>query len=194
MRPTRRSLLAGLAALPPAALLAPRPLLAGTPSLAPTPACGKDAPTPRQTAGPYYKPASPERQDLRSEFGRGEPIDLAGHVLDTHCRPLAGVIVEIWQADHQGNYDNAGFRLRGWQRTGADGRWGFQTIVPQHYTTRTAHFHFRVQPADGRALVTQIYFPGHPRNAADRIFDPRLLMQVTREGQRQVGRFDFVLG
>lgn len=193
MHRTRRFVLTTLAALPPAALLAPRPLLAGAPDLAPTPACGEDAPTPRQTAGPFYKPASPERRDLRSEFGRGEPIDLAGHVVDTRCRPLAGVIVEIWHADDAGEYDNAGFRLRGWQRTDADGRWAFETIVPRAYTTRTAHYHVRLQQPDGRALVTQLYFPGHPRNARDRIFDARLLMKVAQAGPRQAGRFDFVL-
>jgi protocatechuate 3,4-dioxygenase beta subunit len=175
-------------------LLAPRSLLAGAAELAPTPACGNNAPTPRQTAGPFYKPASPERRDLRSELGRGEPIDVTGRVLDTRCQPLAGVIVEIWHADNAGDYDNSGFHLRGWQRTDADGRWGFGTIVPQHYTARTAHYHFRLQRPDGSALITQLYFPGHPRNAADRIFDPRLVMQMARQDRRQLGQFDFVLG
>lgn len=187
MAPTRRSVIATLAALPPAALLAQAA------RLEPTPACGDDAATPAQTAGPYYKPSSPERQDLRQDVKMGEHIDLAGHVLDTSCRPLAGVIVEIWHADHAGRYDNRGFRLRGWQRTDVTGRWAFRTIVPQFYSQRTAHYHFRVQPNGGRALITQLYFPGHPRNAGDGIFDSRLLMSVTQAGSARAGRFDFVL-
>ena len=187
MHPTRRSLIASLAALPPAALLAQAARLEATP------ACGNDGATPAQTAGPYYKPSSPQRQDLRQGVKVGEHIDLAGHVVDTRCRPLADVIVEIWHADHVGRYDNRGFRLRGWQRTDATGRWAFQTIVPQFYSQRTAHYHFRLQRNDGRALITQLYFPGHPRNAGDGIFDSRLLMNVTQAGSSRSGRFDFVL-
>lgn len=191
MQRSRRSVLTALAALPPAAMLMPRELLAQASVLEPTPACG--AATPAQTAGPFYKPASPQRRDLRSEVGRGKPMDLAGFVVDTRCNPLAGVLVEIWHADDKGNYDNTGFRLRGHQRTDAQGRWAFETLVTQHYSQRTAHYHFRVQAPGGRALVTQLYFPDHPRNAADGIFDPRLLMRMSRQADRQLGRFDFVL-
>jgi len=187
MHATRRAVIAALAALPPATLLAQAA------TAEPTPACGNDAATPKQTAGPYYKPASPQRHDLRSGITGGEPIDLAGHVLDTRCRPMAGVIVEIWHADNAGNYDNSGFQLRGWQRTDASGRWAFETLIPRFYSLRTAHYHFRLQPPDGRALVTQLYFPDHPRNKGDRIYDPRLVMRLERTGRSQVGRFDFVL-
>ena len=187
MPATRRALIAALAALPPATLLAQAA------TVEPTPACGHDGPTPRQTAGPYYKPASPQRRDLRGAVTRGEPIDLAGHVVDTYCRPLADVIVEIWHADQAGNYDNRGFQLRAWQRSDAAGRWAFDTIIPQFYSVRTAHYHFRLQRPDGRALVTQLYFPDHPRNKADRIFDPRLTMRMGKAGERRTGSFDFAL-
>jgi protocatechuate 3,4-dioxygenase beta subunit len=187
MHPTRRALLATLAALPPAALLAQGA------RIEPTPACADDDPTPRQTAGPFYKPASPEQRELRRGIARGQPMDLAGHVLDTRCRPLAGVIVEIWHADDQGNYDNAGFRFRGWQRTDAAGRWAFETIATRDYPGRTAHYHFRLQRPDGRALITQIYFPDHPRNARDRMFDRRLVMRMQGGRDRGMGRFDFAL-
>jgi protocatechuate 3,4-dioxygenase beta subunit len=163
-------------------------------SLPATPTCGDhDDPTPPQTAGPYYRPASPLRSDLRTEFGRGEPMDLSGRVLDTRCSPLSGVIVEIWHADDAGTYDNRGFRLRGHQRTDSQGRWAFQTILTRHYAIRTAHYHFRVQASGRRALVTQLYFPDHPRNTGDSIFNPRLLMRLGRDGERQTGYFDFVL-
>lgn len=191
---TRRSVVVALAGLPPAALFAARQSAAAASALAPTPACGEDEdPTPSQTAGPFYKPASPLRSDLRTEFGRGEPMDLSGRVLDTRCQPLPGAIVEIWHADDKGTYDNRGFRLRGHQLADEQGRWAFQTILTRHYSIRTAHYHFRVQKPGGRALVTQIYFPDHPRNTGDSMFDPRLLMRLGREPGRQTGRFDFVL-
>lgn len=179
--------MASLAALPPAALLAQAT------RLDPTPSCGRHEPTLRLTAGPYYKPASPERSDLRADVSRGEAMDISGAVIDTHCRPMSGAIVEIWHADDAGEYDNRGFRLRGWQRTNAEGRWGFKTIVPRFYAVRTAHYHFRIQPPDGPALVTQVFFPGQSRNAGDGLFDQRLLMRVSQgEGVRN-GYFDFVL-
>ena len=193
MQRQRRSVLASLAALPPALLLPVRPLFAQTASLQPTPSCGDDEPTLAQTAGPYYKSSAPSRRDLRADLPRGEAIALAGFVLDTQCQPLADVRVEIWHADDAGRYDNEGFRLRAQQRTDAAGRWAFDTIVPRFYSVRTAHYHFRVQRDRGRALVTQLYFPDHPRNARDSIFDARLLMTMSRQGTLQVGRFDFVL-
>lgn len=130
---------------------------------------------------------------MRADLPGGEAITLEGFVLDIRCRPLPGVRVEIWHADDAGRYDIAGFRLRAMQRTDARGRWGFETIVPRFYSVRTAHYHFRVQRPAARALVTQLYFPGHPRNAGDSIFDPRLLMAMGRSDGRQTGRFDFVL-
>lgn len=194
MELSRRLLLATLAALPPASLFSPAAPSAGAEPLAPTPACGDDDdPTPAQTAGPYYKPASPLRSDLRTPFGRGEAMDLGGLVLDPRCRPLPEVLVEIWHADDVGTYDNAGFRLRGHQFTDAQGRWAFQTILTRHYSIRTAHYHFRVQAPGTRALVTQLYFPDHPRNAGDSIFNPRLLMTTGRNGATHTGRYDFVL-
>ncbi|MEY2855289.1 MAG: hypothetical protein RL030_2421 [Pseudomonadota bacterium] len=120
-------------------------------------------------------------------------MDLGGLVLNTHCEPLAGVLVELWHADDAGNYDNAGFKLRGHQFTDAQGRWAFQTIVTRHYSVRTAHYHVRVQQPGGRALITQLYFPDHPRNAGDSIFDAHLLMTLGRDAKGQTGRFDFVL-
>ncbi|MEH2611444.1 dioxygenase family protein [Bradyrhizobium sp. AZCC 1693] len=82
--------------------------------LAPTPAChdGDDATVP-QTEGPYFKPSSPERTELFEEGMAGQPIELVGFVLTRACKPLAGALLDFWQADDKGRYDNSGFRLRG---------------------------------------------------------------------------------
>src|SRR5690348_12046761 len=61
--------------------------------LKPTPACG-DEPTLRQTEGPFFKPRSPERFDLREPGTKGQPIELAGFVLTRACRPLPGALVD----------------------------------------------------------------------------------------------------
>ncbi len=159
-----------------------------------TPSCGEaDAPTPRQTEGPYYSPDPPGKSDFRPD-APGEPMMLLGFVLDPDCRPLAGARVDLWHADADGRYDNRGFRLRGYQLTDEAGRFGFGTIVPGLYPGRTRHFHVKVRRPGGRVLTTQLYFPGEPGNARDFIFDERLLMDVREQPDMRVGRFDFVVG
>lgn len=175
----RRRLLLGAAAL--SAL--PLPAAA----LTVTPACGR--PTPPQTAGPFYTPDTPRRQRLIEPGVRGDPLTLTGRVLAPSCTPMAGVLLDFWQCDADGHYDNRGFRLRGHQVTGADGRYRVETIVPGTYPGRTPHLHVRVQPPGGRLLTTQLYLDGHPLNARDFLYDARLLMQ----GSGGALRFDFVL-
>ncbi len=162
--------------------------------LAATPACHDgDEPTPRQTEGPFFKPRSPERADLIEPGMKGRPIELAGFVLDPACRPLAHALLDLWQADDAGDYDNAGFRLRGHQFTDAEGHYRFRTIVPALYPGRTRHFHLKVQPPGGRLLTTQLYFPDEPMNRRDGLFRKELLMRVAPASQDLDARFDFVL-
>lgn len=160
--------------------------------LAPTPACG-DEPTIRQTEGPFFKPRSPERSDLREPGIKGPPIEVAGYVLTRGCRPVERALVDLWHADDEGEYDNAGFRLRGHQYTDAQGRYRFLTIVPAAYVGRTRHYHVKVQPPGGRVLTTQLYFPGEAKNRGDGLFRRELLMKVAKAGGSLAGRFDFVL-
>ena len=159
-----------------------------------TPACHDgDEPTAHETEGPFFKPRSPERADLIEPGMPGRPIVLAGQVLDRACKPLAHALLDLWQADDGGTYDNAGFRLRGHQFTDADGRYRFRTIVPALYPGRTRHFHLKVQPAGGRVLTTQLYFPDEPMNRRDGLFRPDLLMRVARAGEDLDARFDFIV-
>jgi len=164
------------------------------PTLAPTPACdGNDAPTPRQTEGPFFKPNSPERADLREPDLKGQPIELSGFVLTRSCRPVERALIELWQANAEGVYDNTGFRLRGHQFTDAEGRYRFLTIMPASYEGRTRHLHVKVQAPGGRVLTTQLYFPGEAHNTSDRLFRSELLMNVTKTEGGLAARFDFVL-
>jgi protocatechuate 3,4-dioxygenase beta subunit len=166
----------------------------GQAGLATTPACHDgDEPTPRQTEGPFFKPRSPERADLIEAGMKGRPIELTGFVLDPACKPMAHALLDLWQADDAGDYDNTGFRLRGHQYTDAQGRYRFRTIVPAVYPGRTRHFHLKVQPATGRLLTTQLYFPDEPANRRDGLFRKELLMRTAQAGDGVDARFDFVL-
>lgn len=185
---TRRRLLGATLAAPATWLLAAD---AGAAQLAPTPSCGDDEPTPRQTEGPYFKPSSPERANLRDAGVPGEPFVVGGLVLTTGCVPLAGAIVDLWHCDGEGEYDNRGFRCRGHQLTDASGRWRFETVRPGLYTGRTRHFHLKVHAAGSRLLTTQLYFPDEPANARDGIWRRELEMVIEDGGT--TGRFDLVL-
>ena len=158
--------------------------------LDPTPACGDDhGPTPEQTEGPYYTPDTPKRTNLVEPGVAGERLVIAGTVLSTACRPIAGALLDFWQADGDGEYDNEGFRLRGHQFSDRRGRFVLTTVVPGLYPGRTRHLHVKVQRPHGDVLTTQLYFPGEAQNGQDGIFDDALVMEL--DGSR--ARYDFVL-
>jgi len=162
--------------------------------LEPTPQCHDgDAATVRQTEGPFFKPSSPERAELIEPGMAGQPLELVGFVLTRGCKPVPGAIVDVWQADSRGDYDNSGFRLRGHQRTDTEGRYRFRTIVPGAYEGRTRHIHVKVAPPAGRLLTTQLYFPGEDKNRRDGVFRSALLMRTAKNQGSLAGRFDFVL-
>jgi protocatechuate 3,4-dioxygenase beta subunit len=205
-RASRRQLLqfGAALALPVAALAASglgldhwRGLLASAAraqELPPTPPCGGDEPTPPQTEGPYFKPASPERASLLEPDLPGTRLLVTGTVLTRSCQPVAGALLDFWQADAAGRYDLQGYRLRGHQYADAAGRYTLETIVPGLYTGRTRHIHVRVQAPGGPALTTQLYFPDEPRNRTDPLFRPALLLALEpSDGEPLRARFDFVL-
>jgi protocatechuate 3,4-dioxygenase beta subunit len=101
--------------------------------------------------------------------------------------------VDFWQADADGMYDNAGYRLRGHQYTQDSGRYFLETIVPGLYPGRTRHLHVRVQAPKGPVLTTQLYFPGEPQNRRDGIFNEKLLLDVGQNGSEKLASFDFVI-
>jgi len=165
-----------------------------TQELAPTPSCHDgDEPTVAETEGPFFKPRSPRRSDLREPDTKGSRFELSGVVLTRSCRPLDGATIDLWHADENGEYDNVGFRYRGHVITGSDGAFRFRTIVPALYTGRTRHYHVKVQAPGTRLLTTQLYFPNEPANLRDGLFRRELLMRVADAGDGVAGRFDFVL-
>jgi protocatechuate 3,4-dioxygenase beta subunit len=162
--------------------------------LSPTSQCHDgNAVTLRQMEGPFFKPSSPERSELIEAGMAGQPLELIGFVLTRSCKPVAGALLDFWQANDKGDYDTSTFRLRGHQFADADGRFRLRTIVPAAYEGRTRHIHVRVQPKGGRVLTTQLYFPGEPKNARDSLFRKELLMRTAKNEGELAGRFDFIL-
>ncbi|MEO0761184.1 MAG: protocatechuate 3,4-dioxygenase subunit beta [Pseudomonadota bacterium] len=153
----------------------------------------------------------------------GERILVEGRLSDEAGRPVAGALVEIWQANAAGRYVHReehhpapldpNFLGAGRAITGADGGYRFVTVKPGSYpwgnhrnAWRPAHIHFAVFGAGiAQRLITQMYFPGDPTLPYDPIFnatpDPavrnrlisRFSIEDTVPGWAHCYRFDIVL-
>lgn len=132
-----------------------------------------------ETEGPYFTANSPRRGSLLEPGMPGLRLVLTGRVRSTDCSLLSQVMLDFWQADSEGRYDNKGYRLRGHQFSDDRGGYRLETVMPGIYPGRTRHIHVRVQAAKGPALTTQLYFPGEVRNRTDMLFSPDLLVSVS---------------
>ena len=123
----------------------------------------------------------------------GTRLAIYGQVLTKDCKPLANAVLEFWQADAQGNYDNAGYRLRGHQSTDSNGQYRLETVVPGLYPGRTRHIHVKVVPPSGPALTTQLFLPQEAQNKTDSTFDQALLLPIQDTADGKAASFNFIL-
>jgi protocatechuate 3,4-dioxygenase beta subunit len=125
---------------------------------------------------------------------KGEQMAIFGRVVDTEGKPIAGAVLDVWQANDEGFYDvqqkgiQPEFNLRGVFRTGPDGRYWFRAVKPRYYPipadgpvgqllaalgrhpNRPAHFHY-ILKADGfETLITHIFDPNDPYIDSDAVF------------------------
>lgn len=189
----------------PATIKPPAPTLQSEPTVAPaavaqalppTPACSDtdDDPTPSQTEGPYYTPNPPERASFMEPGMAGTRMTVTGLVLTTNCKPVARALLDFWHCDDTGQYDNAGYKLRGHFFSDEAGRWMLETTMPGLYPGRTRHFHVKVQAPNNPILTSQLFFPNEAGNARDGIFDQSLLMEIQDNANgSKTGTFNFVL-
>lgn len=164
-----------------------------------TPECDETETNP---LGPYYREGAPVRSDLAAGQ-TGTILTLEGVVLGgPDCAtPLEGALLDVWQANDAGVYDNDSpdFLFRGRLYTGADGRYTLRTILPGRYELapgqfRPAHIHLKLEAAGHRSIVTQLYFAGDPFNEGDSMFLEELVVDATDIGAELAGTFTFVLG
>lgn len=160
---------------------------------------GVCVPTEANIEGPFFKPGAPERSVLAEPGVRGTPLTVMGSVLGLGCGAAPGALMEIWQADHDGAYDNEGFTHRGQLRTDERGHYRFDTIMPGRYLNgrqyRPAHIHVKVHVPGADVLTTQLYFAGDPYNDIDPWLRPSLVMRPQpRDGGGLGAGFDFVVG
>jgi len=129
----------------------------------------------------------------------GTRLVLSGRVLSLDCQPLRDAVLDVWQADDAGQYDNEGFTLRGRLYTDKEGKYRLETIVPKHYHIggenqyRPAHIHVKAGAKGFPLLTTQVYFQGDRYNAVDPYFRRTLAIDPKQAGSGKEARFDFVL-
>lgn len=117
--------------------------------------------------GPFYRPGSPVRSDLRIKGDKGVPVELSGTILHNDCKtPFNKAKIELWHCSPSAEYDNTSdqYRYRGTAFTDSKGRYSFQTILPVPYDAggfiRPAHFHLMITAEGYQPFVTQLYFSG----------------------------------
>jgi len=132
--------------------------------------------TPSQTVGPYLHIGFDwlATTDLVTKDTPGERIRLEGQLVDGEGVAVPDGVIEIWQANAQGNYASAadtvaqgeGFSGFGRCSTDVDGRFHFSTIKPGRVLAAAGGWqapHIAVNIfARGllKQLVTRIYFLG----------------------------------
>tara|TARA_B110000977_G_scaffold192068_1_gene265071 strand:+ start:585 stop:1475 length:891 start_codon:yes stop_codon:yes gene_type:complete len=115
--------------------------------------------------GPFFSEGAPQTNTIVPIDYEGEKLFLNGRLSNTSCEDgLANVVLDFWQADENGAYDNDGFKFRGKVLTDSEGNYNLETIIPGKYLNgsnyRPAHIHLKVQAEGYEELVTQIYFEG----------------------------------
>ena len=112
-------------------------------------------------------------------------------------RPQASRFRRPWwifgTCENSGEYDFAGFNLRGRQLSDKVGRFEFLTIEAVPYGGRTAHFHFKVSAVGYEPLTTELYLPGLSQNTRDSAFRSSNLLQAVDEAGIRKGWYEFYL-
>ena len=163
------------------------------------------AATPATVLGPFHVEGSPELghgEDM-SEGVAGTPLYLSGTVRDLAGKPVAGAVLDVWQADPEGAYESQlevdEARLRAKYTTREDGSWCVRTVAPKGYTIpmdgpvgdligrteishfRPAHVHFLINVPGYEPLITHLFQEGAEYLDSDVVFGTKQELVVPFE-------------
>jgi catechol 1,2-dioxygenase len=145
--------------------------------------------------GPFFLPGSAQNANATIELAKtteaGDHVVITGRVLAPDCKtPIAGAMVDAWQANAKGAYDiahpdekiaPANYNLRGQTKTNDKGEFVLKTVMPGRYNIppglpgleknagqlRPAHIHLTVVHPIFVPLTTQLYFKGDSQIKGD---------------------------
>src|SRR5690242_4641023 len=142
-----------------------------------------DGATESTVFGPFHRLGAPEMPpggNIAHRDGTGTPTLVSGRVLDLDGKPIAGAVLDVWQAQTNGLYDSQdkdadALHMRGKFRTDSEGRYLIRTVVPVNYPIpsdgpvgrmlkatgrhpwRPAHIHLVVSAEGYEPVTTHIF-------------------------------------
>ncbi|MDZ4093330.1 MAG: dioxygenase [Paracoccaceae bacterium] len=150
--------------------------------------------------GPFYLDDA-QPYGLGNDLGQGRDgtvLLVQGVVRDTLGNPLAGAVLDTWQADSSGTYpiqEQASgqdkFDLRGKFTTNEKGEYWYTTVLPKPYTVpydgpvgnllragdrhawRAAHLHYIIRAKGMRSITTELFFENTEYIDNDAVFGVR---------------------
>ena len=170
--------------------------------------------------GPFYVEGAPEMKmgaNIAGPGTPGEPCVVSGTVKDMEGKPVAGALMDIWEAQGDGFYDvqkPGGLNARARFRTGADGKYWLHCVKPTSYPVphdgpvgkmltatgrhpmRPGHLHFKIAAPGFDTLVTHLFVKGDEYLDSDAVFGVKqsLILDFRKNpaGEYET-RYDFVL-
>jgi protocatechuate 3,4-dioxygenase beta subunit len=167
--------------------------------------------------GPYYRAGAPELPigATISQDGVGEPTVVSGRVLSTAGDPIPDALLDIWETDENGLYEQQDpeqpdMNLRGKFRTDSQGRYCFVGIKPVSYAIpndgpvgqllrslgrhpyRPAHIHALVSADGYLPVTTHLFVKGDPYLDSDAVFgtkDSLVVDFVPNNSQEEAERY-----
>ncbi len=155
--------------------------------------------TPETGAGPFYRSDTPHLglgQSI-SRDGQGQPLLVTGTVTSPAGEPVSSAVVEVWQANANGRYENQEpdrqpeHNLRGQFVADGQGRFRFLSVKPAGYSlpadgpaglllkrlglplSRPAHINLRISAHGYQTLTTHIFDRADPAVDRDAIYGVR---------------------
>ena len=142
-----------------------------------------DGATESTVFGPFHRQNAPELPwggNIAHLDKKGAPTLVSGRVLDLDGRPIAGALLDVWQAQTSGLYDSQDpnlheLHMRGKFHTDDEGRYLVRTVLPVNYPIpsdgpvgamlsatgrhpwRPAHIHFVVSAEGYEPVTTHIF-------------------------------------
>lgn len=170
--------------------------------------------------GPFFVEGAPDVPlggTIAGPGTPGEPAVVSGTVKDASGKPIAGALLDVWQASGEGFYDvqqAKGTNLRGKVRADADGKFWFRTVLPVSYPVptdgpvgrmlkatgrhpmRPGHLHFMITAPGFRKLITHLFTAGDKYLDSDAVFGVKksLIVKYRKNASGEwTVHYDFVL-
>ena len=146
-------------------------------------------------------------------MGDGPKIILTGTIyLQDGITPAEDVILYIYHTNQDGIYPTSGNEtgwakrhgyLRGWIKTGSDGKYTFYTLKPRTYPSRSApaHIHPVILEPDGKYYwIEEFLFEGDQLLSDEDVNKPKprggdvFVLSLKKQGNILIGKRDIFLG